>query len=375
MKNGIQYNCLYQKLQLELKLQGMSPRTIEGYSRAVRRVAAYFDRCPDDLSTEELKLYFGDLLDTHSWSSVKVERSGLQFFYRHVLRRPWTWIDMVRPPRVQHLPVPYFLTTFTLPAQLRTHAYAHQRIVYNALFRAGVEALRELAGDPKRLDGMMGMTGVLHTHSRRLDYHPHVHFIIPGGGLNRKGNRWKKANPRFLVWVKNLSRIFRGKFLAILIEKGVNFPRVLTQINWVVHCKPVGSGERALEYLARYLYRGVVCEEALTQNPDGSITLRYIDRSTDEPKTRNFEADAFLRTYLKHTLPKGFRRARDYGFLHGRNRELLVKLQLLLAVRLKRRPAQPRPRFCCPKCDREMSILAIHRHTTPLPIRGSPHAV
>jgi len=104
MKNEIQYNCLYQKLQLELKLQGMSPRTIEGYSRAVRRVAEYFDRCPDDLSTEELKLYFGDLLDTHSWSSVKVERSGLQFFYLHVLRRPWTWIDMVRPPRVQHLP-------------------------------------------------------------------------------------------------------------------------------------------------------------------------------------------------------------------------------------------------------------------------------
>ena len=272
------------------------------------------------------------------------------------------------------LPVPYFLTTFTLPAQLRTQAYAHQRIVYNALFRAGVEALRALAGDPKRLDGMMGMTGVLHTHSRRLDYHPHVHFIIPGGGLNRKGNRWKKANPRFLVWVKNLSRIFRGKFLAILIEKGVNFPRVLTQIDWVVHCKPVGSGERALEYLARYLYRGVVREEALTQNPDGSITLRYIDSSTDEPKTRNFQADAFLQTYLKHTLPKGFRRARDYGFLHGRNRQLLVKLQLLLAVRLKRRPAQPRPRFCCPKCDSEMSILAIHRHTTPLPIRGSPHA-
>ena len=136
----------------------------------------------------------------------------------------------------------------------------------------------------------------------------------------------------------------------------------------------MGSGERALEYLARYLYRGVVREEALTQNPDGSITLRYIDSSTDEPKTRNFEADAFLRTYLKHTLPKGFRRARDYGFLHGRNRQLLVKLQLLLAVRLKRRPAQARPRFCCPKCDREMSILAIYRHTNSSAIRGSPHA-
>lgn len=273
--------------------------------------------------------------------------------------------------REKLLPVWYFLVTFTLPSELRSLAYHHQRTIYDALFKASAESLRELAANPRYLDGTIGMTGVLHTHSRRLDYHPHIHYVVPGGGLNRKGNRWKKSPRNLLVWAPALSRLFRGKFLALLGELDFTFPRKLTQSDWVVHCKSVGTGEKSLVYLSRYLYRGVLSEKAILSDRNGLVSFVYTNSKTGERETRSLPGSQFLRLLLAHVLPKGFRRTRDYGFLHGRAKKTLAVLQLILRVKIHAKKNIQRPSFLCSHCGHPLQILA-YRLNQSICARGSP---
>ena len=278
------------------------------------------------------------------------------------------WLERQRE---KLLPVWYFLVTFTIPSELRSLAYHHQRSIFDALFRASAESLRELAANPRYLDGTIGMTGVLHTHNRRLDYHPHVHYVVPGGGLNRKGNRWKKSPRNFLVWAPALSRLFRGKFLALLLEMGFTFPRQLTQIDWVVHCKSVGTGEKSLVYLSRYLYRGVLSEKAILSDHNGLVSFVYTNSKTGERETRSLPGSEFLRLLLTHVLPKGFRRTRDFGFLHGRAQKTLTVLQLILRVKINAKSDFQRPSFLCFHCGHPLQIL-YRLHRVAVRIRGSP---
>jgi hypothetical protein len=275
------------------------------------------------------------------------------------------------------LPVTYFMVTFTLPAQARNIAYYNQRKVYSSLFQEAVSSLKTLTLKRKALDGEIGMTGVLHTHSRRLDYHPHIHFIVPGGGFNRGKNQWKKSTKKFLIHVKALSKLFRGKFLAAMRQQNISYPNILHKKEWVVHCKPVGSGSKALEYLSRYLYRGVLSERNILSDANGNVTFSYIDSETDEKKTRTTTGENFLKLLLKHVLPKGFRRTRDFGFLHPAKKKLLRRMQLMLHVVLQAREP-PQPKFTCQKCGKPMKVIGIvfrGRHT-PIgrvaSIRGSP---
>lgn len=156
------------------------------------------------------------------------------------------------------LPVEYFMVTFTLPEQLRNLAWQHQRKVYDLLFRISAETLKEFGANPKNMAADLGMTGVLHTHSRRLDYHPHVHFVVSGGGINTRKKEWRKLKGKYLFNGKNLAKVFRAKLHKELNEQGLlsmdlkqSLPR-----EWVVNCKRVGKGNSALQYLSRYLYRG-----------------------------------------------------------------------------------------------------------------------
>jgi hypothetical protein len=201
-----------------------------------------------------------------------------------------------------------------------------------------------------------------------------VHYVVPAGGLNRKKNRWKKSTRNFLVRVEALSRLFRGKFLALLIEQGFTFPRKVTKIDWTVHCEPAGTGEKALEYLSRYLYRGALSEKQIISDHEGQVTFSYVESKTGERKTRTLPGLQFLRLLLTLVLPKGFRRARDYGFLHGRAKKTLAYLQLMLRVKIRPKTEVPRPSLRCPQCGQSMQIIGYRLHHRSVAIRGPPQA-
>jgi hypothetical protein len=231
------------------------------------------------------------------------------------------------------LPEDYFLITFTLPAGLRDLARSNQKPIYDLLFRASSEALKKLAMDPKFLGGRIAMIGVLHTWGRDLSYHPHVHYIIPGGCLSSH-NEWIPASKKFFVPVKALSIIFRAKIREGL-EKLDLFGLVDKEIwkkPWVVHSKPVGTGEGALKYLAPYVYRVAISNNRIEYAGDASVTFRYRESDSRTLRRMTLTPMEFIRRFLQHVLPDGFHKVRYYGLLSPSNRKTLKLLQNILAT-------------------------------------------
>jgi integrase len=636
-KEQIRFDKLYQRHLRALKLQGLSDKTIDAYSRGVRRIAQYYDCCPDRLATEQLEDYFAELVESHSWSTVKVDRNGLQFFYKHVLKQDWSWLNIIKAPKIQSLPdiltltevdqligatcklryrvfllttysmglrlgetlalevgdidgqrqqvhirrgkghkdrlvplpdltyqalralwckhrnprllfpspvgspkcirnatthmdrggaqaamravvdqcgikknihpfpssqpgyplartgpesasypeaarprqphhhrtlyppdrrhrtrhrryyqspacrsseavimaladlihqylpilkvnhpllpghlkaiqailrcrtpdagqiqlhctdcsqrlqyprscghrscpgcqnheaslwldrqrakllpVEYFMVTFTLPYELRALAWRHQTVMYNILFATAASTLKDFGLNPKLLGADIGLTAMLHTHSRRLDYHPHLHVIVPGGGVDRAKRQWKKKKGRYLFNEFALARVFRARFLAAMNAADLSIPDSLPD-QWVVDCKHLGIGEPALQYLSRYLYRGVISEKDIVANREGRVTFRYVESNTGKTQYRTLKGEDFLWLVLQHVLPKGFRRVRDYGFLHGKAKKWLALVQLVLKVIIEARTPRPRPAFKCPMCYSPMQIRGFIR--------------
>jgi hypothetical protein len=255
------------------------------------------------------------------------------------------------------LPVEYFLVTFTLPRELRPLAWCHQRQIYALMLTLAAQTLKDFGVNPKLLGADIGLTAILHTHSRRLDFHPHVHVIVPGGGVNRPRKQWHKLSSKYLFNQKALAKVFRARLLAGLRAEGLTLPDKLPQ-QWVVDCKPVGRGEPALKYLSRYLYRGVIGENSIVANHDGRVTFEYLDSRTGKTQYRTEEGEDFLWLVLQHVLPRGFRRVRDSGFLHGNAKRTLILVQYILRVHVVCRPPRPRPVICCPRCQAPMRIVA-----------------
>ena len=230
------------------------------------------------------------------------------------------------------LPTPYFMVTFTIPSALHKIARRHQKVIYNILFRASAAALQDLAWDPHYVGGKIGMVGVLHTWGRQLNYHPHVHYLVPAGGLSADGEEWLSTQHNFLVPVKALSILFRAKFRDALKETDL-FEQVPTQIwqkDWVVHCKQVGKGEGALKYLAPYIFRVAISNRRILKVADGKVTFRYRESDTGKWRTCTLVAEEFLRRFLQHVLPKGFVKVRYYGFFSPSLRYWLAVLRLWL---------------------------------------------
>jgi len=175
------------------------------------------------------------------------------------------------------------------------------------------------------------MTAVLHTHSRRLNYHPHIHVIIPAGGLNTKRRCWISHRKRFLFSQRNLAKVFRARLLHGLQHGGLTLPPGVPK-KWVVDCRHVGEGLPALKYLSRYLYRGVISEKNIINDDGTHVTFNYRCSQTDTWKQRRLPGADFLRLLFRHVLPKGLRRVRDYGFLHGNAKLTLQRIQLILRV-------------------------------------------
>jgi len=266
------------------------------------------------------------------------------------------WLERQLQKRV---PAPYFLLTFTLPAELRSLTWRHQRLLYALMIQCVWETVRTFSQNDKQLRGIPGAIAVLHTHSRRLDYHPHLHLVVPGGGINQRHNAWRTLKGKYLFNGKALAAAFRGCLLAAIADAGLN--RVKTPKKWVAQCQNVGRGAPALKYLSRYLYRGVISDNNIVRDDGTHVTFRYKDSQSGKMKTRCCRGEDFIALVLQHVLPKGFRRVRDYGFLHGNAKRVLKQVQWLLRVTILTLPKTPRPSFICRHCRSPMLIIGFMR--------------
>ncbi len=267
------------------------------------------------------------------------------------------WLDR---QQAKLLPVSYFMVTFTLPYELRSLAWTFQDKIYSILFACATSTLKDFGLNPKRLGAEMGMTAVLHTQSRRLDYHPHIHVIVPGGGVDKRRRQWKKLKGKYLHNEFALADVFRARFLEAVNQAGLTIPAGAPK-SWVVDCVHVGKGLPALKYLSRYLYRGVITEKNIIACRDGQVTFSYIESGRGQTCYRTLPGEDFLWLVLQHVLPRGFRRVRDYGFLHGNAKKLLSLVQLILRVMIESTTPRPRPACQCSRCKAPMVITAFRR--------------
>ncbi|HKE22596.1 MAG TPA: IS91 family transposase [Bryobacteraceae bacterium] len=267
--------------------------------------------------------------------------------------------------RAELLPVEYFHVVFTLPEPLAQLCLQNQREMYNLLFRAASETLLTIAADPQHLGARIGFFCILHTWGQTLTAHPHLHCVVPGGGISLDGSHWVSCRPGFFLPVTVLSQRFRNVYLGYL-EKAyaagklrfaggletlagrITFIRYLDklrQMDWVVYAKPpFGGPERVLEYLGRYTHRVAISNNRLREYKNGQVTFTYKDyKHEQKQKVMTLSADEFLRRFLLHVLPDGFQRIRHYGLLGNRHRaEHLARCRELLAVPTPIPPAEPK---------------------------------
>jgi hypothetical protein len=290
------------------------------------------------------------------------------------------------------LPVGYFHVVYTLPAQLRDIAYQNKRVIYHLLMKASAETTLAIAADPKHLGARTGIIAVLHTWGSALTHHPHVHMIVPGGGLSEHGSRWVSSRPGFLVHVNVLSRLFRGRFLTMLVKAHAQgrlkffgdyaaladrpaFKRFLAPLRtseWVVYTKnPFAGPEQVLRYLSRYTHRVAISNRRLVSVDDNGVAFRWKDYRIDGPdrwKTMTLTAHEFIRRFLMHVLPKGFHRIRHYGlFAKGNRAANIARARGLLGAATRvvepeekktAAPDEPRMLPCpCPRCGGRMIII------------------
>jgi hypothetical protein len=277
---------------------------------------------------------------------------------RHCPKCQWraaeAWLEA---RKAEMLPVPYFHIVFTLPAALRPIAYQNKAKVYGLLFTAVAETLTTIAADPKHLGADIGVTAVLHTWGQQLDHHPHIHCIVPGGGISPDGDRWVRCRANFLVPVRVLSALFRRLFLTGLakqhaagelqffgdgigLKEATTFKAHLARLanrKWVVYAKrPFAGPEQVLAYLARYTHRVAISNRRLVEISDQHVSLRWKDYREDgshRSKVMRLAPEEFMRRFLLHVLPDGFHRIRHYGlFANGHRADKLALCRRLLDV-------------------------------------------
>jgi hypothetical protein len=278
------------------------------------------------------------------------------------------------------LPVPYFLLTFTLPAGFNEVARSHQRRFYDLLFKSSAASAQQLAQDPRWIGGQIGMIGVLHTWGRNLAYHPHIHYLVPAGAWRDAEKIWVPARHDFLLPVRALSRVFRGKLQEALrrTDYYLRIPANVWQQKWVVHCEGVGSGLHALKYLAPYIFRVALSNNRLLKMENDRVTFRYRATETGAEKRSSLGAQQFIHRFLQHVLPKGFVKVRYYGFFAATHRTRLLSLRQQLGTspapisseetRPETTQAQALPKFLCPHCGQPM----LFQRTLPPTLCRSP---
>jgi hypothetical protein len=246
--------------------------------------------------------------------------------------RAQAWLTRLR---ARVLPCDHYLLTFTLPHQLRAVARTHQKLVYAALLREAAATVQTLADDRTWVGGTLGILAVLHTWSRTLEYHPHAHLLVTAGGLTPDGRAWiTPAHPRFLLPGYALSPIFRAKMRAALTHAGVDRdmdPTVWTRA-WTVHVQQIGTGEHAMRYLSRYVYRVALDNHRLERFAQDRVTFRYTHARTHETRRVTLPAHTFIARFLQHVLPRGFTKIRYYGLLSPSRRADLERARGVLEL-------------------------------------------
>ena len=298
--------------------------------------------------------------------------------------------DWLEDRKAELLPVGYFHLVFTLPAAIADITYQNKRVIYALLFKASAETMLTIAADPKRLGAKLAITSVLHTWGAAMTHHPHVHMIVPAGGISLDGKRWVASRKMFLLPVRVLSRLFRRRFLEMLVKEHdagqltfrgrhcdladkqafASYLAPLRNSEWVVYAKPpFGGPEAVLAYLSRYTHRVAISNRRLIKADAQSVTFRCKNYRVDGPgryTTMTLTTDEFIRRFLLHVLPKRFHRIRHYGLLANGNRAAnMAKARELLAVPQTEPPAtddgdgrepdiSPHP---CPCCGSTMRII------------------
>jgi hypothetical protein len=308
------------------------------------------------------------------------------------------------------LPTRYVHVVFTLPRQLSPLALQNKREIYSLLFRTSAETLLEVARDPKRLGAEIGFFSVLHTWNQKLQHHPHVHCVVPAGGLAPDHSRWIDSQQKFFLPVEVLAEVFRGKFVDGLNELHAEHKlgfhgtlaalqnpktfaawlRPLFRTKWVVYAKrPFGGAQHALRYLGQYTHRVAISNHRLVALADGAVTFRWRDSAhKNKKRLMSLPVDEFLRRFLLHVLPPGFVRIRHFGFQSHRCRGSLLPLCLQLLADSGRASAEtkspeiactsPRPLWTCPQCGGPMvlierlSPLELRLRSPPVPVAQHP---
>lgn len=275
--------------------------------------------------------------------------------------------DWLAKQQAKLLPVEYYMVTFTLPFELRIIAKHQPESMYQAMFSVAASVLKEFAHNSKQLGGDIGFTSVLHTHNKRRDLHPHIHFIIPAGSFNKDKKQWHKSKGKYLFNAFNLATVWRARLLEHLTNTlGIKLPERLPK-KWVVDCRHVGKGLPALKYLSQYLYRGVLPDKCITSVVDEQVSFEYQNSQTKTTEIRTLPVTEFLWLVLQHVLPKGLRRVRDYGLLRGNCSQLRQQIQLMLAVAGAVFPLVPKVKRAlstriCPCGHQPMCFMGIHQN-------------
>ena len=313
------------------------------------------------------------------------------FLNRHCPQCQWPaaqkWLEA---RHAELLPVPYFHVVFTLPTEIGALAYQNRAKLYGLMFTPAAEALTTIAADPRHLGAEIGLTAVLHSWGQTMDHHPHIHCIVPGGGLSSDGKSWIGCRPRFFLPVRVLSRIFRRLYLEGLarlhatnqlqffgsraeLHDAVTFQNYLTPLrrkDWVVYAKaPFAGPEQVLAYLARYTHRVAIANSRLIAMDAGKVRFHWKDyRQNGSGKTMTLDAGEFIRRFLMHTFPDGFHRIRHYGFLANGHRAQKIECCRELLVCEATKPSsseveevesalhEPPP---CPFCGRRMKVIEV----------------
>ena len=279
--------------------------------------------------------------------------------------------EWLRSRLKERLPGPHFMITFTIPEELRQRFRANQKEAYTALFAASSQALRELAANPRFIGAdLPGFFGVLHTWGRQLQYHPHIHYIVPGGGVDKKTRCWKASRAGYFVSQKALSKLFRGKLKAALHER-----HLLTEINtavwgrdFVVNIQTVGdSPEGALKYLAPYVFKAAISDGRITSVSDGQVTFSYKKSGSNRYRKMTLDVVEFMRRFLQHILPKGFMKIRYFGFMGPgssfKTQQITLMIEVAYEFKLVFEPAAceiTKPwKPVCSKCGGKLQLIQV----------------
>src|SRR5208282_2252125 len=291
--------------------------------------------------------------------------------------------EWLKRRQAELLPVPYFHITLTVPAELREVLRANQRDGYAALMQASAAAIIELARDPRYVGGTVAVLAVLHTWTQQLSLHPHVHCLVSGGGISEHATTWHPARRNFLVPIKALAKLVRGKFRAMLRCKrpDLGIPDAAWRKDWILHVSTRGNGEPAvLDYLARYVFRVALTNARIVGLDDATVSIQYKDRKTGRARTCRLSGSEFMRRFLQHVLPRGFHKVRYFGLWHPAQRHNAARVRQMLQLQAPPKadppphpavaptepgtePMPPLESLICPHCQQGRLIFI--RRLTP----------